>query len=112
MAIIARYEKFIQIEKNIAKNVSTIYLSGFFIIMIGAAIIASHNIWLWDWPVIITLLGWAALIKGTMRILFPETVVYLINKKVNNYWFLSAEISFLMLSAYLLYQGFFGLDAF
>ena len=107
LAIILRYEKFLEIEKSIAKNITTIYLSGFLIVMTGALLVAGHNIWIWDWPVMITLLGWVALLKGLLRIFFPDTVVMLINKKRNNRWFLMAEISFFIFSAYLVYRGFF-----
>jgi hypothetical protein len=31
-----------------------------------------HNVWVLGWPVIITILGWLAVIGGTVRILAPQ----------------------------------------
>lgn len=44
-------------------------------LVIGAAIIFSYNVWTLDWTLLITLLGWAALVKGGMIMLFPGWVV-------------------------------------
>lgn len=48
------------------------FFSGVGSLVIGLAIIASHNLWVGDWRVIITVFGWAALVKGVMRILVPQ----------------------------------------
>lgn len=47
------------------------YLSGALAYIVGALIIAIHNVWS-GWPILITLLGWAAILKGVMRIMAPE----------------------------------------
>ncbi|MEX0612386.1 MAG: hypothetical protein WD738_08070 [Pirellulales bacterium] len=39
---------------------------------IGLAIVLGHNIWVWDVPVIVTLAGWIATIKGVVYLLFPR----------------------------------------
>jgi len=41
-------------------------------IMGGLAVILSHNLWVSDWRVLVTLFGWAALIKGTVSLVSPE----------------------------------------
>lgn len=37
----------------------------------GLAVVLSHNVWVASWPVVITILGWAALIKGIMFLVSP-----------------------------------------
>jgi hypothetical protein len=49
-----------------------IYLSGLLTMTAGLAIILTHNVWRADWPVIITILGWLALIGGAFRIVMPQ----------------------------------------
>ena len=34
----------------------------------------THNVWVADWPVIITMLGWLTAIAGAIRIVAPEQV--------------------------------------
>jgi len=49
-----------------------IYLSGLLTMTAGLAIVLTHNVWRADWPVIITILGWLALIGGAFRIVMPQ----------------------------------------
>ena len=107
LAILVRYKTVLEMEEYIIKNPVITYLSGFFALIIGALLVVSHPIWTWDWRVVITIIGWMVLIKGILRIFFPEAVRKLIEKKRNNHWFLLAEVAVLIISMYLLYQGFF-----
>lgn len=43
----------------------------FIAIIVGLLNILFHNVWVSDWPMIITLIGWAALIKGLLLFTFP-----------------------------------------
>jgi hypothetical protein len=51
-----------------------IYLAGLFAFVPGLAVVLAHNVWAADWRVVITILGWLALIGGAFRILFPQEV--------------------------------------
>jgi hypothetical protein len=39
---------------------------------IGLAIVLTHNVWVADWRVIITLLGWFLIVRGAVRMLIPD----------------------------------------
>jgi len=41
----------------------------------GLLMITFHNIWSGGWIVILTVLGWAALIKGTLSLVLPDLYV-------------------------------------
>jgi uncharacterized membrane protein len=51
-----------------------IYVSGMTALLVGLLVVAFHNVWEWRWPVIITVLGWAAVLKGAVRLLAPKLV--------------------------------------
>ncbi len=61
-----------------------IFVTGVIAMIVGVLIVISHNIWTLDWRVIITLIGWTSLIKGTIRVVIPQ-YVDIIDKK----WMLS-----------------------
>jgi hypothetical protein len=42
--------------------------------LLGLMTVVAHNIWVWDWPVFITVLGWSTLIKGIMKVGFPGAI--------------------------------------
>jgi hypothetical protein len=49
-----------------------IFVSGFLTLVAGVAILLAHNVWTADWRVIITLIGWLAIITGAIRLIAPE----------------------------------------
>lgn len=55
-------------------NAALTYLMGFTTVIIGFLIVNYHNIWGKDWTVLITIMGWLALIKGVLIIAFPNVV--------------------------------------
>ncbi len=48
--------------------------TGYITLLMGLVTVILHNIWVADWRVVITLLGWFTLIKGIMKIGFPEHI--------------------------------------
>jgi hypothetical protein len=51
-----------------------IFLTGILTLTAGLAIVLTHNVWEWRWPVIITIFGWLSVIGGVFRIVFPDSV--------------------------------------
>ena len=107
LAIIFNYKKSLAFDAEAIKNPLLSYLSGFLFLILGVLLVVSHSVWVFDWRLIITLLGWIILLKGVGRIFFPLAVRRLIEKKKNNRIFFLGEIVVLLLSLYLLYRGFF-----
>lgn len=56
------------------KSHALIYLSGLLALVAGLALVNAHNVWSDDWRLLITILGWLAVIGGTLRILVPQQV--------------------------------------
>lgn len=48
--------------------------TGYITFLMGLVTVLLHNIWVWDWPVIITILGWSTLMKGIAKIGWPEKI--------------------------------------
>ena len=65
---------FMRFADDFIGNTGFIMMSGFPALLAGLAIVNAHNVWVADWPVIITLLGWAAVVGGIMRITMPGVV--------------------------------------
>ena len=52
--------------------------TGYITFLLGLVTVILHNMWVSDWRIAITILGWVTLLKGMMKIGFPEHI----NKKV------------------------------
>jgi hypothetical protein len=48
--------------------------TGYITFLLGLTTVVLHNIWVMDWRIAITILGWTTLFKGIMKIGFPEYV--------------------------------------
>jgi uncharacterized membrane protein len=61
-----------------------VFLTGVLSMAAGMAIVLTHNQWVANWPVIITLLGWFATITGAARIICPGKFEELGHKAVQH----------------------------
>jgi hypothetical protein len=85
-----------------------IYLAGLLALVAGLAIVLTHNVWVMGWPVIITIFGWASLIAGILRIVFPTPLARFAERVVDNQAVLIGSILvYLVLGAWLTYVGYF-----
>jgi hypothetical protein len=57
---------------QVAHDYGLIFLSGVLSLLGGIAIVRVHNIWIGDWRIIITVLGWLAIAGGLIRMWFPQ----------------------------------------
>lgn len=83
------------------------FFGGVMALMMGLLIVVSHNVWEMDWRVLITIIGWLALLKGVMRLIFlgfANTLIeiYSKNKKV----YLVTVLILFLIGLYLSYEGF------
>ncbi len=77
-------KKFIEELFESLKDRNFALLSGFIALIVGLVNITLHNVWVLDWPVLITIFGWLSLFKGVARLYYPQlsekTAKYFIEK--------------------------------
>lgn len=84
-----------------------LFMTGILALLMGLLIVVSHNIWVADWRVIITILGWLILVKGIVRLFLPEFAFRMMISFVQNIVvFYVTDIILLGLGIYLSYVGF------
>jgi len=59
--------------ENLLESSTYLIIGGFLAIIIGLLIIEYHNIWIKNWTVLITIIGWSALVKGILLLTFPKS---------------------------------------
>jgi hypothetical protein len=62
------------LAREILGSPALLFLLGFLDFASGLAIVLVHNVWIADWRIIITLLGWLLMARGAARILIPDQV--------------------------------------
>ena len=62
-----------QMVDLIARDFSLIFVFGIITLVAGLAVVLSHNVWR-GWPIMVTVIGWLAVVGGAARILFPAQI--------------------------------------
>lgn len=70
----AFYKKLIE---DFIESASVLYLGGIMALVVGYLILAFHNTWTRDLSVIITIVGWLALLKGILILIVPNMMITL-----------------------------------
>ena len=88
-------------------NPALLLVPSFVALIIGILLIVSHNLWVQDWRVLITLIGWSAFLKGAILILFPE---FLTNWSVrwmkNEFSYYFTFLFVFLMGSILIYHGY------
>ena len=61
-----------EVGREFMAGKAMLFLVGILTLVLGLAIVNTHNVWVADWPVIITLFGWGAILSGVVRTAFPD----------------------------------------
>jgi hypothetical protein len=72
IAMLVNNARFPAMIGQLAQDQGLIFLTGILSLLGGLAIVRVHNIWTRGWPVIITVLGWLAIVSGLVRMWFPH----------------------------------------
>jgi hypothetical protein len=72
IALLIRRAEFRALADEFLASPALMFLSGAVTMPAGLAIVLTHNRWAMAWPVLITILGWLALIGGAFRLIAPK----------------------------------------
>lgn len=87
-------------------NAGLVYSIAFPTLLVGFLLVAYHNDWYMQWTVILTIIGWIALIKGITMFVLPELYQAIASKLEHRKKILKAMATILtLIGAFLLYLG-------
>ncbi len=84
IAMLVSMDQFISNVTSLINDLPLMFVTGFFTLIVGVLMIVSHNIWVWNWKVIITIIGWLTFLKGGSIILVPQFIDNATNLFVQN----------------------------
>jgi hypothetical protein len=84
-----------------------IFFAGILTLLAGLAIVRAHNVWAFEWTLLVTVIGWLAIIGGIVRIVWPDRIAAISNKILaNENVFTAWALIALMLGAFLTAKGY------
>jgi uncharacterized membrane protein len=101
-------DRYRAVVDEVMSSYTLLYIFGAIALTGGLAIVLTHNVWVWDWPVIITIVGWLMIVRGSLRIVFPQQVEDLARKMVARWSniLLISGLLVITLGAFLCWKGF------
>jgi len=106
LAMLVHHQRFKKTMHEFLGSSSLISLSGSFSLIFGLLIVASHNIWIAMWPVLITIIGWFLIIQGLMRVFFPERFSKVVKDMMAQNGYLVMCWVWLVIGLFLIWAGF------
>jgi uncharacterized membrane protein len=88
------------------ENEATMFSWGIVSLVIGLAMILSYNVWAQSWQVVITIIGWLALLKGLVLLFLPEYMKKWVKKLENRQWLPVALVIMVFIGLVITYLGF------
>lgn len=101
-------KSFVTMIKHIASNDFGRHFAGMLALIMGILLVSSHNVWIADWRLVITLISWFVLFKGCLLMIFPEVVKKYTTRIMKKLKFNYVAIFYLILGLFLFIQGFQG----
>ena len=92
--------------RSLPANSLLYYLSGFLALIFGLAILQFHNLWVADWRVILTLLGWLGVAKGVLLLVLPQAAMRLTASLTHGSLLLGSAVVALLLGNWFCYVGY------
>ena len=89
--------------EDLVKNQGLIWMAGLIALMMGAVTVVLNNFWTSGLPLFVTVVGWLALIKGVVILLFPNFTVSWYGKMNKGNIFFWAGLIILILGVILLF---------
>ena len=72
LALLVQGSGFRTFASEFMASPALIFLSGVITLPAGLAIVLTHNVWTPDWRVVITIVGWLAVVTGAIRMILPQ----------------------------------------
>ena len=84
IAMLVNRKELDALAQELLRSSLLLFLLGLIDFSVGLAIVLNHNVWIADWRVLITLLGWLLIVRGAVRVLIPDQVKPLGAKLLKN----------------------------
>ena len=108
LTVLVHSQRTRRMAKEFLESESLIFLSGVITLPVGLAIVITHNVWVANWPVIITLFGWIAVAAGVARMTLPGAMKVVGKQMIEKTTLIAIPGTVMVvLGLYLSYQGYF-----
>jgi uncharacterized membrane protein len=105
LSMLIHPERFKKIMDVIVSHPASLFICGVTNIIFGLVVLIPHNIWVASWPILITIIGWLAFLKGVVTLFFPEKYSKIVGKMFKKPGYHIWTWIWLLIGIYLVWMG-------
>ncbi len=106
LAMLLKRKRFLLVVDELIASPASLFIVAVLTLILGIILVLSHNIWVANWPVVITILSWLTLLAGVFRTFFPELIIKFAKNIHHMGFYYTVSIVSLALGGYLGCLGF------
>ena len=106
LGVIVNADRQRKIVKEMVKSPAAVFSIGCIALLMGLVIVTLHNRWLPNWTLLITIIGWSKIVKGSLMLIFPEEMARFAKHSIKDNTQVIGAILALVLGLYLTLMGF------
>jgi uncharacterized protein YjeT (DUF2065 family) len=107
LAMLVHQPRFKKMMSDLLGNMTLLTLTGGCGLVLGLLIIVEHNVWISDWPVLITLIGWILILQGLMKLFVPDAFIKMAKDMQGKVAYTLGSWIRLLVGIYLIWAGFY-----
>ncbi len=74
VGIVTEGDAYLALMKEFLGSRALIFLTGVLTLVAGLAIVNAHSLWVPDWRLVVTMLGWLFIVRGAVALVLPAVV--------------------------------------
>jgi hypothetical protein len=74
LAMLIKPEMLRAVVRELGASSAPLFFMGLVGLLGGTAVVLTHNVWVFNWPTIITVIGWLTIIRAVVTIFKPERI--------------------------------------
>jgi len=107
IAILSKPQAFRTLLQEFIESRVLIYLAGVLGLLGGLTLVLTHNLWVLDWRLLITVIGWTSIVRAVITIFLPQQIISIGSKLLDHGGiFFGAAVVNLIIGLLLSYFGY------
>ena len=101
-----RHKQFVEACTRAYESPTAVFVIGTLLFMVSTAFVLSHSVWVADWRLVVTLIGWLMLCISLLQVFLPQSMAWPMRDLPKAKYRIVLDVAQLVLGLFLVYEGF------
>lgn len=101
-----RHKQFVEACARAYESPTAVFVIGGLLFVVSTSFVLSHSVWVADWRIVVTLIGWLMLSISLLQLFFPQTMRWPMRDLPIARYRIVLDIGQMLLGLFFVYHGF------